>query len=198
MGGLGSGRQTGTGRSKVEWFRSIDANKLHKAGYLRTGSAGAWQWASGGEQAGFINLSCNGPGLLLRYRVRSAGRDWRDVNQVVQFIRSPCRFGGSRPYFICPGVTGRAACRRRVVKLYITEVHFRCRHCSRLVHTSSSECSWERAVRRANKLKARLSDGADDAPLFPVRPRGMWWRTFERLYRDIKKAEQDALTAFRD
>ena len=34
MGGFGSGRPIGSGRDKVEYSRSIDVNRLHKAGCL--------------------------------------------------------------------------------------------------------------------------------------------------------------------
>jgi hypothetical protein len=30
----------------------------------------------------------------------------------------PCRFGGVRPYFVCPGIVNGIACGRRVLKLY--------------------------------------------------------------------------------
>ena len=38
MGGLGSGRPTGSGRDTVEACRSIDVNQLHRKGCLRAGA----------------------------------------------------------------------------------------------------------------------------------------------------------------
>jgi hypothetical protein len=42
--------------------------------------------------------------LNLTYRVRVSGGEWHDVEETVRIVRIPCRFGGSRPYFICPGI----------------------------------------------------------------------------------------------
>ena len=46
MGGLGSGRPSGSGRSTVEACRSIDVNRLHREGCLRPGWGGGWQWTA--------------------------------------------------------------------------------------------------------------------------------------------------------
>jgi hypothetical protein len=54
----------------------------------------------------------------LSYRVRIGGGGWEDVEETVRIVRVPCRFGGSRAYFICPGVVNGIACWRRVVKLH--------------------------------------------------------------------------------
>jgi hypothetical protein len=45
--------------------------------------------------------------LNLTYRVRVSGGEWHDVKETVRIVRIPCRFGGSRPYFACPGVVKR-------------------------------------------------------------------------------------------
>src|SRR5262249_41182813 len=36
-----------------------------------------------------------------------SGGEWHDVEETVRIVRIPCRFGGSRPYFACPGVVKR-------------------------------------------------------------------------------------------
>jgi hypothetical protein len=55
MGGFGSGRPSGSGRSTVEACRSIDANRLQSEGCL-AGWMGSWQWSRDGEQVASINL----------------------------------------------------------------------------------------------------------------------------------------------
>ena len=40
------------------------------------------------------------------------------LRETVRIVRVPCRFGGTRPYFICPGVVNGIPCGRRVVKLH--------------------------------------------------------------------------------
>ena len=104
MGGLGSGRPSGSGRSTVEACRSIDVNRLHKAGCLGPGWCGAWQWKREGENVASINLRAEADRLHLSYRVRIGGGEWEDVAETVRIAHVPCRFGGTRPYFICPGV----------------------------------------------------------------------------------------------
>src|SRR3954468_6130263 len=48
------------------------------------------------------------------YRVRIGHGDWQDVAETVRIVRTACRFGGSRPYFVCPGIVNGVACDRRV------------------------------------------------------------------------------------
>jgi len=132
MGGFGSGRRSGSGRDTVEASRSIDVNSLRRAGYLRAGFVGGWQWTREGEKVASINLRAEHEWLHLTYRVRFGGGDWEDVAEVVRIVRVACRFGGTRPYFICPGVVNGIACRWRVVMLYGPGRYFLCRvfHCN--------------------------------------------------------------------
>src|SRR5439155_23965428 len=56
VGGFGSGRPSGSGRTTVGACRSIDVNRLHKTGCLRPGWSGGWQWTCDGEQIAWIKL----------------------------------------------------------------------------------------------------------------------------------------------
>ena len=127
MGGFGSGRRSG--RDTVEASRSIDVNRLRRAGCLRAGWVGGWQWTREGEKVASINLRAEHEWLHLTYRVRIGGGDWEDVAEVVRIVRVACRFGGTRPYFVCPGVVNGIACGRRVAKLHGPGRYFLCRHC---------------------------------------------------------------------
>ena len=72
--------------------------------------------------------------------MRSAGGDWQDVAETVRIVHVACRFGGSRPYFVCPGMVNGVACGRRVAKLAVCiGALFLCRHCHRLGHASQGE-----------------------------------------------------------
>lgn len=113
MGGFGSGRPRGCERFRVEACRSIDLNRMHAAGCLRPGWSGVWQWGHAGERLAWILLRAEADQLHLFYRVRTSGREWEAVAESVRIVRLPCRFGGSRPYFTCPGV----ACGRRAEKI---------------------------------------------------------------------------------
>jgi hypothetical protein len=118
MGGFGSGRPSGSGRGTVEACWSIDVNRLYRAGCLRAGWMGGWQWTRDGEKVASINLRTQADRLHLTYRVRVGSGEWEDVAETVRIVRVACRFGGARPYFICPGVVNGIACARRVTKLH--------------------------------------------------------------------------------
>src|SRR4051794_24431525 len=104
MGGIGSGRPSGSGRNTVDNCRSLDINKLHRTGCLEPGWAGGWQWTRDGERVAWINLRAEADRIHLTYRIRLSGGDWEDVHETVRIVCVPCRLGGSRPYFVCPGV----------------------------------------------------------------------------------------------
>jgi hypothetical protein len=180
----------------VEASRSIDVNRLRRAGYLRAGWVGGWQWTRDGKKVASINLRAEYEWLHLTYRVRIGGGDWEDVAEVVRIVRVACRFGGTRPYFICPGIVNGIACGRRVAKLYGPGRYFLCRHCYCLAHSSQSEGAWDRAERRANKIRRRLSGDAGMVERFPSKPKGMWRRTYERLREKAIDAEVRADEAF--
>src|SRR6266480_779092 len=188
MGGLGSGRPSGSGRDTVESCRSIDVNRLYKAGCLRPGWWGGWQWTRDGEKVASITLRAEADLLHLSYRVRIRGGEWENVEESIRIVRVPCRLGGSRPYFICPGVVNGIACGRRVAKLHGPGRYFLCRHCYRLAHESQNESGWDRAVRRATKMRQRLGGDPDIAAPFPEKPKGMWRQTYQRLRQQAVEA----------
>jgi hypothetical protein len=194
MGGYGSGR-TGC-RVKAESCRSIDVNRLHKTGCLRSGWSGSWQWKLDGEEIASIRMRAETDCLRLSYRFRTAGGEWEDVTEPIRIVRAPCRYGGSRPYFICPGVVGGVICGRRVAKLYSPGRYFLCRHCYRIAHASQSEERSDRALRQANKIRQRLGGDPGMAAPFPARPKGMWSRTYDRLLATTFEAEALADEAF--
>lgn len=181
MGGLGSGRPGGSGRDTVESCRSLDIDSLRREGCLRPGWSGGYQWSREGEQVASIQIRADDSDLHLSYRIRVGGGEWTTVAETVPIAQAPCRFGGSRPYFLCPGIVNGVGCRRRVAKLYGAGRYFLCRHCYRLVFPSQREDTLDRTRRRAAKIRRRLGGDPDLISPFPERPRGMWHRTFERL-----------------
>lgn len=196
MGGFGSGRPSGSGRGTVEDCRSIDVNQLHREGCLRIGWKGGCQWTRDGEKVASINLRAEEDRLHLTYWVRVGGGEWEDVAETVRIVRVACRFGGARPYFICPGMVNGIACGRRVAKLHGPGRYFLCRQCYRLAYASQGEGTWDRMLRRANKIKQRLGGDPGMAAPFPRKPKGMWWRTYDRLRERAFEDEERADEAF--
>ena len=88
------------------------------------------------------------------------------------------------------------ACGRRVAKLHGPGRYFLCRHCYRLAHASQSEVGWDRALRRANKIRQRLGGDPGMAAPFPKKRKGMWRRTYERLREQAFESEMLADEAF--
>lgn len=186
MGGLGSGRPY-RGKRTVDSCRSLDVNRLRKAGALTPRYIGVWNWSRNGQKVAAIGLIGSEGRIVLSYRVSVYGGESEDINEPVRVVWLACHFGGARPYFICPGVVDGQPCQRRVAKLYAGGRYFCCRCCYRLSYASQSEGRNDRARRRADKIRARL--GADPDICFPDRPKGMWQTTYERLISQIAVAE---------
>ena len=71
MGGFGSTRWTWTGtKDTVESNRTLDINRLNRAGCLRSGYRGGWEWTRDGEWVASIWFRRDGDQLVLSYRVR--------------------------------------------------------------------------------------------------------------------------------
>ena len=63
-------------------------------------------------------------------------RDSRRIN----FVSTPCFYGGHRWWFRCPVSVRDNVCTRRVGVLYLGEgEYFGCRHCYNLTYSSSKE-----------------------------------------------------------
>jgi hypothetical protein len=151
MGGLGSTRWSWVStRDTVEGSRSLDINKLNKAGCLRPGYWGGWEWKRDGERVAWIEFRRDEDRLVLSYRVRRHVGEWQEVEQPTRIVWTSCRFGGTRPYFVCPGSVNGIDCCRRVTKLYGAGTYFLCRHCCRLAYASQREDRYDRALRQAN------------------------------------------------
>ena len=136
-----------------------------------------------GEQVASINVEMERHSVTLRYRSRSYGEDWTDVEQRVAIAWTPCRFGGERPWFICSVYANGTYCGRQVAKLYDAGRLFACRHCYRLAYASQQESAHRRGLWKAQKIRMRLGGSASMLDKFPEKPKGMHWQTYERLCR---------------
>jgi hypothetical protein len=176
MGGLGSGRWRDRGRKTVESYRTLDVDQLSKKGWLRPGLSSTCQWIDGNEVVS-LNLRAEAERVRLSYAVRVGDGEREDVVDTISVVYLRCRFGGNRAYFICPGPGGGTNCGRRITKLHLSGRYFLCRHCNQLVYACQYEQGWERALRRANKLKQRLGVNVGVDEPFPDKPKGMWARS---------------------
>lgn len=184
MGGFGSGRP-GWKRKTGEMLR-LDVVWLNKRGCLSLGKAGIITWTSGYGNKSSISFESTGGALRLTFTVSVDGAERESVVQMVHLERTPCRLGGGRSWFLCPG------CGRRVGVLYGQRL-FLCRVCHRLTYASQCEGQSDRLLRRANLLRARLG-GEPGISAMIRKPKRMRWATFERLTGEIHDLETAGLT----
>ena len=188
MGGLGSGRSSGFGRGKVKGRAAIDANFYHRNGYLRPGYKGRWRFRSGGKNMGAIQLSAEEKFLGVEYQFRNSAGEWVNGEETIGIVRVPCRFGGTRPYFVCTSSLNGVSCHRRVTKMYLSGRRFLCRRCCQLTYASQCESYLWRLRRRAWKSARRIGGDGLNGPIVP-RPKGMWRRTHKQLLDEAIKWE---------
>lgn len=117
---------------------------------------------------GRVGRSCRGFNISYPYQFSEG---WRDIQEFLPVEWEPCRFGGKRPFFLCP------RCSRRCLTIYLYG-YPACRCCSCLAYPSQLEDALDRAWRRVRTLQDRL--GWQDGKIGP-KPKGMRTRTFGSL-----------------
>ncbi len=176
MGSIGSGNwYRWNKKATTESQHRIDIRWLKKHGYLTPGISLSLSWSCNGEQTGSIGFETTTKGIVLNYRHRAHGGDWEPVKQEILFDSTPCYYGGHRKWFLCPH------CWRRVAILYGAGKYFLCRHCYNLTYSCQQESPAFRLLSKAQKIRRRL--GASECTDDPIidKPKGMHWKTFNRL-----------------
>lgn len=175
MGGFGSGRPSGGGKTCVEHMRRLDVRQLARAGYLEPGQSYAWSWT-----ATDIRVKVGDDRLELAYRAND-----RDMRYGIWLDRTPCTYGGTRIWWSCPAI----GCGRRCAVLYGGPT-FACRRCYRLAYASQREEPDDRARRRAEKIRRRMGWPPGMIHGIGPKPPRMHWRTFSRLVAEYRVFEQ--------
>ena len=158
-------------RLTVERCLRLDVRKLWRRGY----------------RPGMSDTVCFDREHVVRIEVRetsihlvhSFGGD--SVRYCVPITRTRCYFGGSRPWFLCPG----SQCGRRCAVLYRAGRYFLCRRCGGLAYQTQQEREAGRMALKAGRIWRRLGCGFGGEGL--ERPRGQHLRTF---YRRLAAAKQ--------
>lgn len=180
MGGRGSGRRPGYGgKAETNDATPLDIRKLSRKGLLVPGKGFSWQWTVNDRVVSSISLRVERQALVLSYRKRSTGEN---IEQRVQIQTSPCHLGGQRQWFTCP------KCSKRVAVLYSPGRYFACRQCGDLAYATQKEGAGDRASTKADKIRKRLGWEAGILNGDGGKPKGMHWKTYQRL-----KSHHDAL-----
>ena len=169
----------------VEDYRSIDVRRWRREGLLRPGRRFGWSWFQGEKRESSIGVEVMAEAVRLSYVWDRGTPREREIRYKVGIARTPCHFGGTRPWFVCPG----RGCRRRVTTLYLLGAYFLCRHCQGLGY---EEARPHRLLRRAQRVRQRLGGPTGLSYPFPPRPKGMWRRTYDRLRWHVFEAEMAA------
>ena len=182
MGGMGSGLRYQGGKNTTSDMRALDIRRLQRDGLLTSGRAFNWQWTINGAKVADINIRTETDRVIVNYRSRRSGGEWQPMEYPVYLEWTGLHYGGRRAWFLCPA----RGCGRRVAILYGGAI-FACRHCHELVYASQRETDDDRAARRADTIRRRLEWEPGILNGEGWKPKGMHWRTFERL-----KAAHDA------
>ena len=187
MGGYGCGRRSS--RDTTEDYRRIDVRFMERNGYLRMGAAGSLEWSRRGERIAHIDYRSEPGQVVLSYSARERGGEWEKLTYPVRLDRTPCNYGGSRAWFVCPA----RGCGKRVATLFGGRI-FACRQCYGLAYASQRESRSDRASERAMAILKRLR--CDNFyTIFdsdPPRPKGMHYRTYLRLATRYERARYES------
>ena len=167
------------GRRTCESCRSIDVRRWHRDRRLLRGNYFSSSWTWRGKPSGQVDVRTETDAVVLVYR--PAVGEWQSDEQTVFITWTACRFGGRRPWFICPIYSGGRYCGRRVALLYELGGLFGCRRCCGLAYSSQLQTPTDRGLAVAQKIRRRLGGSTDLFDAFPQKPKGMHWTTHKRL-----------------
>lgn len=196
MGGIGSGHQ-GTARPLTTTALRLDLRREPFRSALSDAGAYLVRWSRGRESVGGMILESRRvpdvgkPTVLVVPLTLLASPTWPVVESKMhlQLVWSACPFGGHRAFVQCPH------CSRRAVVLYLARGSWRCRRCAGVVHPSTRQDDYYRAlaklagVRRAMGYETWRGDGW---AIPEVPGRRMRATTWQRLTEQAKR-EQLAL-----
>jgi hypothetical protein len=165
----------------------IDVRQLSRKGYLVQGLRYSWKWNNGSN----IVIETRTDAIELVYCISRNEQPPEDVRTTVPLSWSSCNYGEKRPWFICPG----KGCGRRVAKLYLVGKYFLCRHCHNLTYSSRRQSKPFRLLDKAQKICQRLGANNCNDLCDTPKPKGMHWKTYERLVEEAQETELESLYA---
>jgi hypothetical protein len=136
------------GRARCESCKSIDVRRWQRQGLLAPpGKSFTCEWTCNDESSGSISVFVRDGCVTLGYRLDQNGQR---IEQPVYFSWTRPKFGGRRPWFLCP------RCIRQVALLCLRGERWACRICCDLAYRSELELKGFRGQMRAQNIQARL------------------------------------------
>lgn len=170
----------------LEELRKLDIKLLARQHALEPGSISTVTWGTRSS----IQITASKHALRLTYS--RAGEPW---DYDVRLSRTPCNFGGTRTWAVCPA----RGCNKRIAALYIHSGAFVCRHCTKALYASQCETAAWRDNAMSWKLRRRLGCelGPYDIPAqWIIRPKGMPRKTHARLIARLEVLDRKAEASF--
>jgi hypothetical protein len=174
-------------RQTVDEWPSLDIRRLSRENLLAPGRWSEWAWTDFPGLIRRAQFIVDGGCFALHYTLQP-GPQQQKVSERIKLVETDCWIGGSRPWFVCPG----PECGRRVAVLYLVGDHFRCRHCQSLVYESQYQTELTRMIMRAKRIRVHLGGTGNLTDPFPVRPKGMHRKTYQRWAELGAEAEAEA------
>jgi hypothetical protein len=99
-------------------------------------------------------------------------------------IWTPCRFDGERPWFVCSV---------RSNGVFWSEADQACRW-PLVAYYSQQESLRERGLFKSQKIRMDLGGSPNMLEEFPDKPKGMHWRTYDRIRTTHDRARKQSMT----
>ncbi len=132
-------------------------------------------WYLNGEETDAISIRTTKDNVLLNYaHINHSAGTKEEMKYPVPVEWTACNFGGKRPWFLCPH------CGQRVAILYSAK-RFLCRHCLDLAYPCQREQAYDRASRRADKIRKKLKWERGILDGHESKAKGMHEKTYRRL-----------------
>ena len=184
MGGIGSGARQRYAR-KTDCMHRLDLASFRRDCFV-AGYEGSVTWSRNGQKTGSIGYRLWQDKMQLHYAYTSGGEKW-SVEDTFAFAFTAQPFGGERRWIVCP------SCQRQCSVLY-GGARFRCRRCHGAVYPSQYDPFPQLPWSRCHRVRERMGGEQRLSGAFPAKPKGMHWRTYNRL----READWRAFMALED
>ena len=160
------------GRRRCDDYPAIDIrDPLHREFVDQPGGQISWRWNCNGQPLCYVDIVFHRDHAVLT----DVTDQERQKTLSIQLLRTPCNYGGTRPWFECPG------CSQRCATLYFCNSSFRCRKCHGLGYRSQLVASTERPRLIAQRIRQSLGGSPSLFEPFTPKPLRMHWRTYDRI-----------------